>query len=123
MTNEPRAGREARPELDLVRLLYSRRAIWGTDTMLYRSDHPMAWQAVQGAYQNWEIDTSDLVPADAGSPDGEAALLFSSEDVRISLSRRRESMRYFFRNCDAAELHLVSHGTVTYETDFGTIEL
>jgi homogentisate 1,2-dioxygenase len=77
---------------------------------------------VKGTYQNWEIDTSDLVPTDATDAAGEAARLFSSDDVTVWISRRRESMPVFFRNCDADELHLVSHGSFRYETDFGTID-
>ncbi len=32
-------------------------------------------------------------------------------------------MPYFFRNCDADELHLISKGEMTYETDFGVIDV
>lgn len=32
-------------------------------------------------------------------------------------------MPYFFRNCSADEIHLISQGQMTYETDFGNIEV
>jgi homogentisate 1,2-dioxygenase len=113
----------ARPDLDLVRHHYNRRALWGTDTVLYRKNHPMEWTSVEGNYHNWEIDTSDMAPPDALFASGEPARLFASDDLSVLVSRRRESMPHFFRNCDADELHLVSQGTVRYETDFGDVEL
>ena len=110
-------------EHDLVRHHYNRRSLWGVDSMLYRKTHPMSWTSVSGNYQNWEVDTSNVMPSDAESPDGEPAKLFYNGDLTVWLSRRRESMPYFFRNCNADELHLTSRGQMTYETDFGSIEV
>jgi homogentisate 1,2-dioxygenase len=81
------------------------------------------WKAVSGNYQNWEIDTSDLIPGDAESAYGEPVKLFFSDDLTISLSRRRDSMPYFYRNCDSDELHLVNQGEMVYESDFGNIRV
>lgn len=109
-------------EYDVVRHLYSRRVFWGSESLLYRKNHPMDWKKVAGNYQNWEVETVSLVPPDAESPHGEPVKLFYSEDLAIWLSRRRESMPHFFRNCDADELHLVSRGEMIYETDFGNVK-
>ena len=108
-------------QYDLVKHHYGRRVQWGTNTVLYRKSHPMSWKRVTGNYQNWEIDTAEIVPSDAESPYGEPEKLFYSEDLTLWFSRRKESMPYFFRNCDADELHLMSRGTMIYETDFGNI--
>ena len=121
MSKPPRVTQKRMDQHDLVKHQYSRRVQWGTDTVLYREKHPMLWKRVVGNYQNWEIDTSKLVPPDAESPYGEPEKLFYSEDLTVWFSRRKESMPYFFRNCDADELHLVSRGEMTYETDFGNI--
>lgn len=110
-------------ELDLVKHHYNRRSLWGSNTMLYHRAHPMTWKQVSGNYQSWDIDTSSIVPSDLESPDGEPIKLFYSDDLNIWLSRRRESMPYFYRNCVADELHVISVGTMTYETDFGDIEV
>ena len=110
-------------ERDLVKHHYNRRSFWGSDSMLYHRTHPMAWKKVSGTHQNWDIDASSIVPSDAESPNGEPLKLFYSEDLTVWLSRRRESMPYFFRNCDADELHVISQGRMTYETDFGVIEV
>jgi homogentisate 1,2-dioxygenase len=112
-----------RGDVDLVRHLYNRRALWGTGAVLYRKNHPMAWKRVTGNYQNWEINTTSIAPTDAETPNGEPARLLYSDDLTFSLSRRRESMPFFFRNCDADELHLINQGDMTYETDFGNIEV
>lgn len=109
-------------ELDLVKHHYNRRAFWGSDSMLYHKNHPMSWKSMSGNFQNWDIDTAGMVPSDSESPDGGPLKLFYSDDFTVWLSRRQESMPYFFRNCDADELHLISRGTMTYETDFGNIE-
>ncbi len=108
-------------QYDLVKHHYGRRVQWGTDTVLYRKNHPMSWKRVVGNYQNWEIDTAEIIPPDAESAYGESEKLFYSEDLTVWISRRKESMPYFFRNCDADELHLVSRGRMTYETDCGII--
>jgi homogentisate 1,2-dioxygenase len=96
---------------------------WGTDTILYRKNHPMLWKGVSGNYQNWEIDVAEMIPSDAESAHGEPAKLFYSDDMTVSISRRKESMPYFYRNCDADELHLINKGKMVYETDFGNIEV
>lgn len=108
-------------QVDLVKHHYGRRVQWGTDSVLYRTSHPMSWKKVNGNYQNWIVETSQLVPSDAESPHGSPEKLFYSEDLAVWLSRRRESMPYFFRNCDADELHHVSRGRMSFETDFGNI--
>jgi len=108
-------------QYDLIKHHYGRRVQWGADTVLYRKSHPMSWKEVRGNYQNWHIDTSQMVPPDAESPYGEPEKLFYSEDLTVWISRRKESMPYLIRNCDADEIHHISRGTLTYETDFGNI--
>ena len=110
-------------QVDLVRHHYNRRALWGTDSVLYRREHPMLWKSARGNYQNWEVDTNRIVPSDTDLSDGEPTRLFYSDDLTLWLSRRRQSMPYFARNCNADELHLISRGAMTYETDFGTVEV
>lgn len=108
---------------DLIRHLYNRRALWGSDTVWYRRTHPMDWTRVEGNYQNWQIDTNAIIPFDADAADGEPARLFFSDDLTMWLSRRSQSMPYFLRNCSADEVHVISEGEMTYETDFGTIDV
>jgi len=114
-------SRRSMEEHDWVRHLYNRRVQWGLDTMLFRRNHPMEWKRVAGNYQNWEVRTADIRPSDGASSHGEPETLFYNEDMSVRLSRRRESMPYFYRNCDADELHFVNRGTINYETDFGNL--
>ncbi|MPZ13039.1 MAG: hypothetical protein GEU73_01200 [Chloroflexi bacterium] len=123
---ETTAGRVTQKDMsqvDLVRHHYNRRALWGTDAVLYRKTHPMEWKSVQGNYQNWEIPAGTPSTTDMESPFGEATKVLYSDDVSVWISRRRESMPFFFRNCDADEVHLISRGQFTYETDFGSIDV
>jgi len=121
MSKPQRLTHKSMDQYDLVRHHYGRRVQWGTETVLYRKNHPMLWKKVAGNYQNWEIDTAEICPADGESAWGEPAKLFYSEDMTVWFSRRKESMQYFFRNCDADELHLINRGEMIYETDFGDI--
>src|SRR2546425_314863 len=118
MSKPQRLTHKSMDQYDLVRHHYGRRVQWGTETVLYRKNHPMLWKKVAGNYQNWEIDTAEISPGDAESASGEPSQLFYSEDMTVWFSRRKESMRHFFRNCDADELHLISRGEMIYETDF-----
>jgi hypothetical protein len=113
----------AMEDQDLVKHHYNRRGLVGPQSMLFRKSHPMSWRQVSGNYQTWELNALSIVPPDAESPYGEPVKLFYSDDLALWLSRRKESMPYFFRNCDADELHLISCGEMTYETDFGNIEV
>src|SRR5918999_1896260 len=110
-------------EYDFVKHHYNRRGLVGPQSMLYRKTHPMSWKRVSGNYQTWEVNVSSIVPPDAESPYGDSVKLFYGDDLAIWLSGRKQSMPYFFRNCDADELHIVSRGEMTYETDFGNIEV
>ncbi|HEY3117435.1 MAG TPA: hypothetical protein VGK54_11900 [Chloroflexota bacterium] len=120
---EPQRLTRAREDQgDLVTHLYNRRAFWGHESVLYRRSHPMEWARIEGNYQNWEVDTGGMAPTDAVRADGGPLELFANPDVRMWLSKRHESMPFFCRNGDADELHIISRGSYTYETDFGTIE-
>jgi homogentisate 1,2-dioxygenase len=111
------------PDQDLVKHHYNRRGLVGPQAMLFRRTHPMSWRRVSGNYQTWELNVLAITPSDAESPRGEAVKLFHSDDLAIWLSRRKETMPYFVRNCDADEVHLISRGAMVFETDFGDIEV
>ena len=83
----------------------------------------MSWQRVSGNYQTWELNVLSILPTDAESAHGAPAKLFYSDDLAIWVSRRKQSMPYFWRNCDADEVHLISQGEMIFETDFGNIEV
>jgi homogentisate 1,2-dioxygenase len=111
------------PDQDLVKHHYNRRGLVGPQAMLFRKTHPMSWKRVSGNYQTWELNVLAITPRDAESAHGEPAKLFYSDDLAIWVSRRKESMPYFFCNCDADEVHLISQGEMLFETDFGNIEV
>jgi homogentisate 1,2-dioxygenase len=111
------------PDKDLVKHHYNRRGLLGPQAMLFRRTHPMSWRRVSGNYQTWELNVLAVTPTDAESARGEPAKLFYSADLTIWLSRRKETMPYFLRNCDGDEVHLISRGEMVFETDFGDIEI
>ena len=106
------------PDEDLVKHHYNRRGLVGPQSMLFRKIHPMSWKQVNGNYQTWELSALSITPTDAESAHGEPMKLFYSEDLAIWVSRRQESMPYFFRNCDADEVHLISQAQMTLRNRF-----
>ncbi|HVO94043.1 MAG TPA: homogentisate 1,2-dioxygenase, partial [Terriglobales bacterium] len=117
------AHNNVRPDEDLVKHHYNRRGLVGPQSMLFRRVHPMGWKEVRGNYQTWELNVWSITPTDFESAHGGPTELFYSDDLAIWVSRRKQSMPYFFRNCDADEVHLVSQGQMVFETDFGAIEV
>ena len=54
-------------------------------------------------------------------PHGSPVKLLYNEDISLSISRRRESMPFFFRNADGDELHFIHKGGGRFESDFGAM--
>jgi homogentisate 1,2-dioxygenase len=118
-----RLPRDKMGEYDLVKHHYNRRSLVGPHSMLLRKKHPISYRKISGNCRTWEVDVSEMPTPDGESAYGEPVKLFQSEDLVVHLSRRRDSMPYFYRNLDADELHLISRGQMTYETDFGNLEV
>src|SRR6202047_3024868 len=80
--------RQARVGLgDLREEHLSRQGFAGPVAMLYRADGPNAGVRVEGDYRPAQIDSADVVAADAADPRGAPLILLSNEDVAIAISR------------------------------------
>lgn len=63
-------------------------------------------------------------PSNFAKPDGTPLTLATSEHLRIDLSKRtKEPMSFWHRNNDADEVIICIEGSLTWETELGTVEL
>ena len=99
----------------------SRHGFAGPVAMLYRPDGPNEVVRIEGDYRPRQIDSADVVAADATDPRGAPLTLLSNEDVSIAISRRRRAMPYCYRNIDGDLLYFVHRGTGVFATEFGPL--
>ncbi len=88
---------------------------------LYRLHEPTAWKRVEGDFAPMDVDGNRIESSDAEDARGEPTLCFYNEDVRISISRRRQAMPFAYRNADADELWFVHRGEGVCQTEFGPL--
>ena len=74
--------------------------------MLYRTDGPNEIIRIEGDYRPRQIDSADVVAADASDPRGGPLTLLSNDDVALAISRRRQAMPYCYLNIDMDEVML-----------------
>ena len=99
----------------------SRHGFAGPVAMLYRTDGPNEVVRFEGDYRPRQIDSADVVAADASNPRAGPLTLLSNEDVAIAISRRRLAMPYCYRNIDGDLLYFVHRGNGVFATEFGPL--
>jgi homogentisate 1,2-dioxygenase len=99
----------------------SRHGFAGPVAMLYRTDGPNEVVRIEGDYRPRQIDSADIVAADATDPRGSPLTLLSNDDVAIAISRRRQAMPYCYRNIDGDLLYIVHRGAGVFATEFGPL--
>jgi len=99
----------------------SRHGFAGPVAMLYRTDGPNEVVRIEGDYRPRQIDSADVVAADASDPRGGPLILLSNEDVSIAISRRCQATPYCYRNIDGDLLYFVHRGSGVFATEFGPI--
>jgi homogentisate 1,2-dioxygenase len=99
----------------------SRHGFEGPVAMIYRTEGPNEIVRVEGEYRRREIDSADVVSADASDARGSWQVLLSNDDVAVAISRRRAAMPYRFRNLDGDTLFFVHRGAGSFATEFGPI--
>jgi homogentisate 1,2-dioxygenase len=92
----------------------------GRQAQFYRRGDPTAFRA-RGPIRDVHVPTYDVKPTDLADPAGEALLLFSNADARISISRRSKPMPFYARNIDADEVYFAHLGAGRFVTEFGTV--
>ena len=89
---------------------------------VYRVNEPTRWVRVEGDFAPGDVDGEKIAAPDARDPRAGRAVLWRNDDLKVSVSQRREPLPYYFRNADADELWFVHRGEGTLETEFGPLE-
>ena len=98
----------------------SRLGFAGPVAMLYRTDGPNEVVRIEGDYRPRQIDSADVVAADASDPRAAPLTLMSNGDVAIAISPRRQAMPYCYRDIDDL-LYFVHRGNRVFATEFGPL--
>ena len=100
---------------------HGRQGFSGPSSHLYHHHPPTAWSRIEGPLRPRAFTCTELPAPDLHSTDGRAVTVLHSADVRISISRRRETMQHFVRNADGDEIVFVHRGRGRLETDYGLL--
>lgn len=98
---------------------HGRKGFAGPSSHLYRSHPPTGWSRIEGPCRPRAFACGDLATPDSLSPDAGPVEIVRSLDVSLLISRRSQTMPYFFRNADGDELHFIHEGRGLFETDYG----
>ena len=100
---------------------FGRQGFFGPQAKLYRRHPTTAWSRIEGPLQPRAVRAYDVRPDDLIDANGLPATLLYNDDVSLAVSRRQESMPFFFRNGDGDELHFIHQGEGRFECDFGVL--
>jgi len=99
----------------------SRQGFAGPVAMLYRTTGPNEVVRIEGDYRPRQIESADVVAADASDPRAAPLTLLSNDEVSIAISCRGQAMPYCYRDMDGDLLYFVHRGTGVFATEFGPL--
>lgn len=100
---------------------HGRRGFSGPASHLYRTHPPTGWARIDGPLRPRAFVCAALSAPDQRSAGAGPVEILQSQDVRLFLSRRAETMPYFVRNADGDEVQFVHSGRGRFETDYGIL--
>ena len=100
---------------------HGRKGFYGKSAHLYHLHPPTGWIRFEGALRPHCFDLNKLEPSDGSDPCGSPTAFLANGDLKLSVSRRRDPMPFYFRNADGDELMFVHRGEGVVETDFGPL--
>ncbi|MGQ0812685.1 MAG: homogentisate 1,2-dioxygenase [Nitrospiraceae bacterium] len=118
--NVPRQAHVGIPE-GLCEEEHGRQGFRGPSSHLYRQHPPTGWVRIEGPLRPRAFSCANLHTAEERSADARPVEILRSHDASVFVSRRAETMSYFFRNSDGDEIHFIHGGTGRYETDYGVL--
>jgi homogentisate 1,2-dioxygenase len=100
---------------------HGRRGFNGPSSHLYRHHPPTGWVRIDGPLRPRAFACAALPTPDQRRADARPTEILRSPDARVFVSRRAETMPYFFRNADGDEIQFVHSGWGCFETDYGLL--
>jgi homogentisate 1,2-dioxygenase len=100
---------------------HGREGFAGPVSHLYRSHPPTGWVRIDGALKPRAFACSRVSMMTTRPAATQSTLMMQSQDVRLYISSRTETMPHFVRNADGDEIYFVHQGTGSFETDYGTL--
>lgn|SRR5574341_174191 len=100
---------------------HGREGFTGPASHLYRSHPPTGWVRIDGPLKPRAFACSQVSIRTTRPAAAQPALMMQSQDVRLYVSSRTETMPHFVRNADGDEIYFVHQGTGSFETDYGTL--
>src|SRR5574341_1019800 len=100
---------------------HGREGFTGPASHLYRSHPPTGWVRIDGPLKPRAFACSQVSIKTTRPAAAQPALMMQSQDVRLYVSSRTETMPHFVRNADGDEIYFVHQGTGSFETDYGTL--
>lgn len=100
---------------------HGRKGFGGQASHLYHVHPPTNWLRIEGPCRPRAFNCLDVQPSDDYPKEDRPVELLRSPDARVFISRRNETMSYYFRNADGDELHFVHQGRGLLETDYGVL--
>jgi homogentisate 1,2-dioxygenase len=100
---------------------HGREGFTGPASHLYRRHPPTGWVRIDGPLRPRAFACAALPTPDQRQADAPPVEVLRSPDVRVSLSRRTQTMPHFVRNADGDEVQFVHAGRGRFETDYGVL--
>ncbi len=100
---------------------HGRKGFFGKSAHLYHAHPPTGWTRFEGKLRPHCIDCNKLQPTDMNDAKGSPVAFLGNDDIQLYVSRRAESMPFYFRNADGDELYFIHRGEGIIETDFGPL--
>lgn len=93
----------------------------GPVSHLYRTHPPTGWVKIEGPLKPRAFACTRLSIISPSQVAAQPVLVMHSQDVRLSVSYRAETMRHFVRDADGDDVYFVHQGAGRFETDYGTL--
>jgi homogentisate 1,2-dioxygenase len=100
---------------------HGREGFSGPSSHLYRTHPPTSWSRIEGPLRPRAFHCASLATHDQHAAKGRPSAILESSVARVFISRRTETMPYFFRNADGDEIIFVHGGQGELETDYGVL--
>ena len=105
-----------------VELERGRKGFFGRVSHLYKTNAPTSWTRIEGDLRPRAFDLNKIETADKADASAPYTLVLYNSDCRVSISRRKTEMPYYYRNSDGDETLFVHEGKGMFESDYGNLE-